>query len=105
MRAQTRNRRSSQVPTGGWYSCLDHRCATGLCCTDRELAIQSAWPSRDVFHEFAVDYAESRGDDRRPPQLDVLSAGSVVPPFQSSDAVHGGILDGSHGGRASVQQA
>ena len=30
-------------------------------------------------------------------KLDVLAAGSVVPPFQIADAVHGGILDGGHG--------
>ena len=60
--------------------------------------IQSAWPSRDLFHEFAVDYAkkvEAMTGGRL--KIDVLSAGSVVPPFQSSDAVHGGIIDGSHG--------
>ena len=60
--------------------------------------IQSAWPSRDLFHEFAVDYAkkvDAMTGGRL--KIDVLSAGSVVPPFQSSDAVHGGILDGSHG--------
>ena len=60
--------------------------------------IQSAWPNRDLFHEFAVDYAkkvDAMTGGRL--KIDVLSAGSVVPPFQSSDAVHGGIIDGSHG--------
>ena len=60
--------------------------------------IQSAWSNRDVFHEFAVDYArkvEAMTGGRL--KIDVLAAGSVVAPFQSSDAVHGGILDGSHG--------
>src|SRR5882757_3734912 len=64
---------------------------------------QSAWPSRDIFHEFAVDYAkkveEMTGGRLK---FDVLAAGSVVPAFQMQDAVHAGILDGGHEiGRAS----
>jgi TRAP-type mannitol/chloroaromatic compound transport system substrate-binding protein len=63
--------------------------------------IQSAWPPRDLFHEFALDYA-SKIDALTGGRLkfDVLSAGSVVPAFQISDAVHGGILDGAHGDAA-----
>jgi TRAP-type mannitol/chloroaromatic compound transport system substrate-binding protein len=59
---------------------------------------QSAWPSRDIFHEFAVDYGkkieEMTGGRLK---FDVLAAGSVVPAFQMQDAVHAGILDGGHG--------
>ena len=59
---------------------------------------QSAWASRDIFHEFAVDYArkveEMTGGRLK---FDVLAAGSVVPAFQMQDAVHAGILDGGHG--------
>ncbi|MCX7314629.1 MAG: hypothetical protein NTV56_23720 [Alphaproteobacteria bacterium] len=59
---------------------------------------QSAWAARDIFHEFAVDYGktveEMTGGRLK---LDVLAAGSVVPPFQMQDAVHAGILDCSHG--------
>ena len=59
---------------------------------------QSAWPSRDIFHEFAVDYAnkieEMTGGRLK---FDVLAAGAVVPAFQMQDAVHAGILDGGHG--------
>ena len=59
---------------------------------------QSAWPSRDIFHEFAVDYAktveEMTGGRLK---FDVVAAGSVVPAFQMQDAVHAGILDGGHG--------
>jgi TRAP-type mannitol/chloroaromatic compound transport system substrate-binding protein len=60
--------------------------------------IQSAWSSREIFHEFALDYAkkiDAMTGGRL--KLDVLAAGSVVPAFQMSDAVHGGILDGGHG--------
>jgi TRAP-type mannitol/chloroaromatic compound transport system substrate-binding protein len=63
--------------------------------------IQSAWPPRDIFHEFAVEYARSveamTGGRFR---LDVVAGGSVVPPFQAADAVHGGIIDGAHGSAA-----
>jgi TRAP-type mannitol/chloroaromatic compound transport system substrate-binding protein len=59
---------------------------------------QSTWPSRDIFHEMAVGYAkrvnEMTGGRLR---LDVLAAGTVVPAFQTQDAVHTGILDASHG--------
>lgn len=60
--------------------------------------VQSAWPARDIFHEFAVDYAkkvEAMSGGRL--KLDVVAAGSVVPAFQIQDAVHAGILDGGHG--------
>jgi len=60
--------------------------------------IQSAWSPRAIFHEFALDYAkkiDAMTGGRL--KLDVLAAGSVVPAFQTSDAVHGGILDGGHG--------
>jgi TRAP-type mannitol/chloroaromatic compound transport system substrate-binding protein len=60
--------------------------------------IQSAWPARDIFHEFAVDYAKriaAMASGRL--RIDVVAAGSVVPPLQMADAVHAGILDGCHG--------
>ena len=59
---------------------------------------QSAWASRDIFHEFAADYAK-RVEEMTGGRLkfDVLAAGSVVPVFQMQDAVHAGILDGGHG--------
>ena len=60
--------------------------------------IQSAWPARDVFHDFANDYAKKVGamtGERL--KLDVVAVGSVVPSFQMADAVHAGILDGGHG--------
>jgi TRAP-type mannitol/chloroaromatic compound transport system substrate-binding protein len=59
---------------------------------------QSTWPSKDIFHEFALDYAkrvnDMTGGDLR---IDVLPAGAVVPPFQLLDAVSKGTLDGGHG--------
>ncbi len=60
--------------------------------------MQSAWSSRDIFHEFAVDYAKTVGElTGGRLQIDMVAAGSVVPPFQMQDAVHAGILDGCHG--------
>jgi TRAP-type mannitol/chloroaromatic compound transport system substrate-binding protein len=60
--------------------------------------VQSAWSPHDIFHLFAQDYAK-RVDDMSGGRLklDMLAAGSVVLPFQMSDAVHSGILDGGHG--------
>lgn len=59
---------------------------------------QSTWPTKDIFHEFAGDFAkrvnEMTGGRLK---LDVLAAGAVVPAFQLQDAVHAGILDGGHG--------
>src|SRR5436853_5234250 len=59
---------------------------------------QSAWPPRDIFHEFAIDYTkkieEMTGGRLK---FDVLAAGSVVPAFQMQDAVYAGLLDGGHG--------
>ena len=60
--------------------------------------MQSAWAARDLFHEFALDYArkvETITGKRL--KIDVVAGGAVVPPFQISEAVHGGILDAGHG--------
>jgi TRAP-type mannitol/chloroaromatic compound transport system substrate-binding protein len=59
---------------------------------------QSTWPTKDIFHEFAQDFAnrvnEMAGNRLK---LEVLAAGTVVPAFQLQDAVNAGILDGGHG--------
>ena len=59
---------------------------------------QSTWPQKDIFHEFALDFAkkvnEMTGGDLK---IDVLPAGAVVPAFQLLDAVSKGTLDGGHG--------
>jgi TRAP-type mannitol/chloroaromatic compound transport system substrate-binding protein len=59
---------------------------------------QSTWPSKDIFHEFAVDYAKKvndmTGGDLK---IEVLPAGAVVPAFGLLDAVSKGVLDGGHG--------
>jgi len=59
---------------------------------------QSTWPSKDIFHEYALDFAKKvndmTGGDLK---IEVLPAGAVVPPFQLLDAVSKGTLDGGHG--------
>ncbi len=59
---------------------------------------QSTWPAKDIFHEYAQDYArrvnEMSGNRMR---LDVLPAGAVVGAFGMQDAVSTGVLDGGHG--------
>src|SRR5437879_11042977 len=59
---------------------------------------QSTWPSKDIFHEYALDYAkkvnEMTGGDLK---IEVLPAGAVVPAFGLLDAVSKGTLDGGHG--------
>ena len=59
---------------------------------------QSTWPSKDIFHEYALDFAkkvnDSSGGDLK---IEVLPAGSVVPAFALLDAVSKGTLDGGHG--------
>jgi TRAP-type mannitol/chloroaromatic compound transport system substrate-binding protein len=59
---------------------------------------QSTWPSKDIFHEYALDYAKKvndmTGGDLK---IEVLPAGAVVPAFGLIEAVSKGTLDGGHG--------
>src|SRR6185295_14696781 len=59
---------------------------------------QSTWPTKDIFHEYANDFAKKvndmTGGDLK---IEVLPAGAVVPAFQLLDAVSKGVLDGGHG--------
>jgi TRAP-type mannitol/chloroaromatic compound transport system substrate-binding protein len=62
------------------------------------LRFQSTWPSKDIFHEYAVDFTEKvnkMAGGRL--KIEVLPAGAVVPPFQLLEAVAKGTLDGGHG--------
>ena len=59
---------------------------------------QSTWPAKDIFHEYALDYANkvnSMSGGRL--KIDVLPNGSVVGAFGLLDAVSTGTLDGGHG--------
>ncbi|HEV8396102.1 MAG TPA: hypothetical protein VGQ37_17600 [Vicinamibacterales bacterium] len=59
---------------------------------------QSTWPQKDIFHEYANDFAKKvndmTGGDLK---IEVLPAGAVVPAFGLLDAVSKGTLDGGHG--------
>jgi TRAP-type mannitol/chloroaromatic compound transport system substrate-binding protein len=59
---------------------------------------QSTWPAKDIFHEYANDFAKKvndmTGGDLR---IEVLPAGAVVPAFGLLEAVSKGTLDGGHG--------
>jgi TRAP-type mannitol/chloroaromatic compound transport system substrate-binding protein len=59
---------------------------------------QSTWPAKDIFHEFAQDFAKKVNDmagNRL--KIEVLPSGAVVPAFQLLEAVNKGTLDGGHG--------
>lgn len=59
---------------------------------------QSTWPQKDIFHEFANDFAKKVNDMTGGElKIEVLPAGAVVPAFQLLDAVSKGTLDGGHG--------
>ncbi|MEO8755134.1 MAG: TRAP transporter substrate-binding protein, partial [Casimicrobiaceae bacterium] len=62
------------------------------------LRFQSTWPAKDIFTEFAQDYAkkvnEMTGGELK---IEVLPAGAVVPAFGLLEAVSKGTLDGGHG--------
>ncbi|CAN5346454.1 TRAP transporter substrate-binding protein [soil metagenome] len=62
------------------------------------MRFQSTWPAKDIFHEYAQDYAKKvndmTGGDLK---IEVLPAGAVVPAFQLLEAVSKGTLDGGHG--------
>jgi len=59
---------------------------------------QSTWPSKDIFHEYALDFAKKINDMTGGElKIEVLPAGAVVPAFGLLEAVSKGTLDGGHG--------
>jgi TRAP-type mannitol/chloroaromatic compound transport system substrate-binding protein len=59
---------------------------------------QSTWPAKDIFHEYALDFAKKVNDMTGGElRIEVLPAGAVVPAFGLLDAVSKGTLDGGHG--------
>src|SRR2546423_2804725 len=58
---------------------------------------QSTWPSKDIFHEYALDYAKKvndmTGGDLK---IDVLPAGAAVPAFGLLALVSNGELRRCH---------
>ena len=55
------------------------------------LRFQSTWPAKDIFHEYANDFAKKVNDmagNRL--KIEVLPAGAVVPTFQQLEGRHHG---------------
>ncbi|WP_370264249.1 TRAP transporter substrate-binding protein [Limnobacter sp.] len=62
------------------------------------LKFQSTWPTRDIFNEFAQDFAKKVNDmSGGELRIDVYPANSIVKAFGIQNAVHKGQLDGGHG--------
>ncbi len=62
------------------------------------MRFQSTWPAKDIFHEYALDFAKKVNDMAGGRlKVEVLPAGAVVPAFQLLEAVNKGTLDGGHG--------
>jgi TRAP-type mannitol/chloroaromatic compound transport system substrate-binding protein len=66
--------------------------------TPTQFRFQSTWPAKDIFHEYANDFAKKVNDMTGGElKIEVLPAGAVVPAFGLLDAVSKGTLDGGHG--------
>jgi TRAP-type mannitol/chloroaromatic compound transport system substrate-binding protein len=62
------------------------------------LRFQSTWPAKDIFHEYALDFAKKVNEmSDKTLKIEVLPAGAVVKAFDLLDAVSKGTLDGGHG--------
>lgn len=74
--------------------------ATPMIATAQTTAFrfQSTWPAKDIFHEYANDFAKKVNDMAGGKmKIEVLPSGAVVPAFQLLEAVNKGTLDGGHG--------
>ncbi|MET0857326.1 MAG: twin-arginine translocation signal domain-containing protein, partial [Telluria sp.] len=50
--------------------------------TPTQFRFQSTWPSKDIFHEYALDFAKKVNDMTGGElKIEVLPAGAVVPAF------------------------
>ena len=66
--------------------------------TTTTLRFQSTWPAKDIFHEYANDFANKVNTMASGKlKIEVLPSGAVVPAFQLLEAVNKGTLDGGHG--------
>lgn len=62
------------------------------------LRLQGAWSAKDIFHEYALDFAKKINDmSAGRLRVEILPAGTVVKTSELLDAVHKGIVDGCHG--------
>lgn len=61
------------------------------------LKMQGAWGAKDIFNDMAMEYVNrvnEMADGRL--RIEYLTAGSVVKPFEVTDAVSKGVLDAGH---------
>lgn len=71
--------------------------ATAVAQAPVHLRWQGAWSARDIFHEYALDYAKRVSDmSGGRLRIEVLPAGAVVKPQDLLVATHKGVLDGCH---------
>jgi TRAP-type mannitol/chloroaromatic compound transport system substrate-binding protein len=62
------------------------------------LRFQSTWPTKDIFHEYALDFVKKVNDmTGGRVKIEMLPSGAVVKAFDVIDAVAKGTLDGGHG--------
>ncbi len=62
------------------------------------MRFQSTWSAKDIFHEYANDFAKKVNDmSGGKLKIEVLPSGAVVKAFDLLEAVSKGTLDGGHG--------
>jgi TRAP-type mannitol/chloroaromatic compound transport system substrate-binding protein len=58
---------------------------------------QSAWPTRDILHEYALDFAKKVNEmSGGRLKIEMHPSGAIVKAFAVIDAVHKGSIDGGH---------
>jgi TRAP-type mannitol/chloroaromatic compound transport system substrate-binding protein len=61
------------------------------------LRLQCAWSAKDIFYEYALDFAKKINDmSGGRLRIEMLPAGAVVKAQDLQDAVHRGVVDGCH---------
>lgn len=61
------------------------------------LRMQGAWTAKDIFHEYALDFAKKINDMAGGRlRVDMLPAGAMLKPQDLQEAVHRGVIDGCH---------
>src|SRR5215210_4014661 len=95
----TTNRRKFLAGAAGASTLAFPMIAKGQAATGpTSMRFQSTWPAKDIFHEYAGDFAKKVNDMTGGElKIEVLPAGAVVPAFGLLEAVSKGTLDGGHG--------
>ena len=107
-KSQSPNDRGKLVGLGGrWRRRLPSAPGCGQAEGPVSFRFQSTWPSKDIFHEFAQDYAKKVNDMTGGAlKIEVSPAGAVtVPAFGLLEAVSKGARWRPRGARLSLWQA